>query len=146
MEKYDPKTVRRNRALAWDYKNRKPVYTSDLMDEGTGKVLPDLCVPYGVKPAEVVYLTVLDLPQAYRDGVKSAMTAWAKEVDMTPDDAAWALCVAAAMQRLANDSVRLVRPVTDKAKDRAASVLRKVFEAQGKSADEIDKMLEALMK
>lgn len=147
IEKFEIDKVTRNKCLAWDPKGNNGkgsgVYTNDLLN-ADGSVNTTLAQAYGVDPKAVVYLTVADLPAVYRESAKAALAAAAKEAKMSNDDYVWSLVISDQMQGLANDSVKGHRPVTDRAKDRAASTLRKVLEASGKSAAEIDAVLAAL--
>lgn len=146
-EKFDPTKVQRNKCLAWDPKGNAGkgagVYTSDLLNDD-GSVNVEECKRYGVDPASVSYITFADLDEHYRKGPREAVAHAAKLAKMTTDDYIYSLVISDAMQDAANASVKAHRPVTDRAKDRAASTLRKVLEAQGKSAQEIDALLAAL--
>jgi|SRR3990167_7538020 len=148
MKVFSIKETRRNKCLAWDPKANggkgAGVYTSDVTDSETGKVLPELCQKFGIAEADVRWLTADDLPSEYRVSAKEALRFHAKEAEMSADDTIWSLVVTSAMQTLANDSVRSVRPVTDKAKERATATLRKVLEAQGKTSAEVNAVLAAL--
>lgn len=147
LVKFDVTKVTRNKCLAWDPKGNagkgSGVYTNDVVDD-KGNVVPAECAKYGIDPATVGYITAADMPAPMRESAKAAVAYAAKESNMTVDDYIWSLAVADIMQGLANDSVKAHRPVTDKAKDRAAGTLRKVLEAQGKSKAEIDALLAAL--
>lgn len=147
LEKFDLAKVQRNKCLAWDATANKGkgagVYTNDLLNDD-GSVNAELAKRYSVDPKAVVFLTAADLAPVYRESAKAALAAAAKEANMTNDDYVWSLVIGDIMQGLANNSVKAHRPVTDRAKDRATSTLRKVLEAQGKSAQEIDALLAAL--
>lgn len=146
-EKFNAKEVRRNRCLAWDPKANggkgAGVYTSDLVDD-KGNVHAPTCDRFGVAVTAVTYITLDDLNAAYAKGAQAALAFHAKDCDLTPDDLVYKLVLADAMQDAANKSVRDVRPVTDKAKERATHTLRKILEAQGKTPVEITTLLAAL--
>lgn len=147
MKSFDLKTVKRNKCLAWDPAANKgkggAVVTADLLNDD-GTVNTAEAQRHGVEASAIVYLTPSDLPEAYRQGYKQALEFHAKETEMTAQDTVYKLIIADAMQDLANASVAAHRPVTDKARERAESTLRKVLEAQGKSEAEITGVLAML--
>ena len=144
---FDLKAVKRNKCLAWDPTANKgkggAVVTADLLNDDNTVNEPE-AARVGVKAADVIYLTPVDLAEPYRQGYKQALEFHAKENEMTAQDMVYKLVVMDAMQDLANASVAAHRPVTDKARERAESTLRKVLEAQGKSEAEITAVLAVL--
>jgi len=147
VERFKPESLRRNKCLAWDAAGNKGkgagVYTSDLInDDETVNV--EAASKWGLKPQEVVFLTVKDLPREYHGDVKQAVIAYAREQEMTQEDAVLDLVLSAMLQKAANKSVAALRPTTDRSKDRALSTLRKVLAEQGKSDAQITAALQAL--
>ena len=147
--------IKRNRTLAWDKTKNKgaggAVTTSDLLDE-SGNVDAALCSKYGVKPEAVTFITVADLPEAFRKGPKEALAALATEwsvgknedgspVKWTPDEVAHFLVLGSRMQDAANASIKAKRPVSDKALDKAVNVVIKSLKSQGKSQAEVASFL-----
>ena len=141
--KFDPKKLLRNRCVGWDPKEKKARWSGDYQNED-GSVNAEACKRDGIEPGAIVPISVADLPPAYAQSAKTALEAHAKEAEMDGNDLVWKLVLEDAMQKLVNRSVNQNRPVTDKAKDRAISTLRKILEAQGKSGAEIDAALKAL--
>lgn len=148
LKTFDLKNVKRNKCLAWDATANKgkggAVVTADLLNDD-GTVNETEAKAASVAVADVAYLTPADLPEPYRQGYKQALEFHAKESNMTPQDTLYRLIIMDAMQDLANASVAAHRPVTDKARERAESTLRKVLEAQGKSEAEITAVLAMLV-
>lgn len=145
---FDLKAVKRNKCLKWDAAANKgkggALVTSDFLNDD-GTVNSGLAASVGVKDTDVVYLTPADLPEPYRQGYKQALEFHAKENEMSAQDTVYRLIIADAMQDLANASVAAFRPITDKARERAESTLRKVLQAQGKSEEEITSVLAMLV-
>ena len=144
---FDLKAVKRNKCLAWDVAANKgkggAIVTADLLNDD-GSVNEAEAKRFAVAPADAVYLTPADLAEPYRQGYKQALEFHAKESEMSAQDMVYKLVVMDAMQDLANASVAAHRPVTDKARERAESTLRKVLEAQGKTEAEITAVLAVL--
>ena len=146
---FDLKAVKRNKCLAWDVAANKgkggAIVTADLLNDD-GSVNEAEAKRFAVAPADAVYLTPADLAEPYRQGYKQALEFHAKESEMTAQDMVYKLVVMDAMQDLANASVAAHRPVTDKAKDRAESTVRKIAEAQGVTPEKLAEILAILGK
>ena len=150
VEPFDPKGVRRERALAWDPKANAgkggAVVTSDLTD-ADGRPVDAECSKWNVDPRKVTYLTVADLGEPYTLGsarIQDIVKHAAANAGYSPNDYVLSLILKDAMQDAYNESVRVVRPVTDRAKERASNTLRSVLKAQGRSEAEIAQVLAAL--
>ena len=155
MAAFKMSEIKRNRTLAWDKTRNKgaggAVTTSDLMDDN-GNVDNAACAKYGIDPKTVTFITVNDLPEAYRKGPKEALAALAAEwstgkdddgnlVKWTPDEVSHFLVLGSRMQDAANASIKAKRPVSDKALDKAVNVVIKSLKSQGKSQAEVASFL-----
>ena len=149
--------LQRNRTLAWDKAGNKgagkAVTTSDLMKDDGVTPDPELCAKYGVDPKAVTYLTIDDLPEAFRksatDAVRALAAEWSqgakdadgKPVKWTPDEVAWYLVIQSRLQDAANASIKAHRPVSDKALDKAVFTIIRNLKGQGKTQQEIASFL-----
>ena len=135
---FSPKDVQRNRALGWDAAEKKAVLTSDLMLEDGETVDVAKCETLKINPKSVAYLTTGDLPPAYSENWKTALTAHAAATGYPANDLTWKLVIADAMQDAANKSVAEFRPITDKAMERASSTM---VRTTGKSRAEVARLV-----
>lgn len=150
IEAFDPKSVQRERALAWNEKANGgkggAITTSDLMNDDSS-VNETKCKEWSVSPARVTFITVADLGEPYTHGasrIQDIVKHAAADAGYSPNDYVLSLVLKDAMQTAYNASVRAIRPVTDRAKERASNTLRTVLRAQGKTEAEINAVLAAL--
>lgn len=145
LKKFDPTKVNRNKPLAWDAAQKPPkaVYTSDLVNDD-GSVNAEACAKFSVAPASVGYLTVVDLDGHYRGSAKEALEFHARESNMTSNDLMWKLVIQDAMQDKSNETLRAIRPVTDKARERAFGTVEKMLRDIGLTDEQVKAKLAVL--
>lgn len=145
LKKFDPTKVNRNKPLAWDAAQKPPkaVYTSDLMNDD-GTINTGSATKYAVPTDAIVFLTVADLDLPYRESAKSALEYHARESNMAPNDLMWKLVIQDAMQDKSNETLRALRPVTDKARERAFGTVEKMLRDMGLTEDQVKSKLAGL--
>lgn len=154
--------ITRHRTVGWGIlkAGEKPqaITTAHLSDDDgnilTGDALaakiksfPKVVSPVDTK--NLTPITVADLPKEYAQDAKSALAKLAAEwsdgakdengkpVKWTPDDVAHYLVLQSRMQDAANASIKVHRPVSDKALDRGVTTMVKGMKANGKTLAEI---------
>lgn len=164
MAAFKTTDITRNRTVGWGHmpEDVKPgsatkpraLTTSDFTDKKgdllTGDALKARLaeVKGTVNPAQIGYITVVDLPAEYARDAKSALgklaAEWSegtdgdgKAIKWTPDEVAYYLVLQSRMQDAANATIKQHRPVTDKALDRSVSTVVKVMKGNGKTLAEV---------